>query len=264
MLRPGKELQEPLLPRSIKHDSLGTDDDDKVASKKKWQLKSHIVGIAVAVLNCRLFILYVDDRDSKYLIPGEWLVIVLLVLTLFQTNPKVSRTNTSMTIRQGYLVFLGLSLFLPLPLSYIWMACAIPVQGLLLGIELTWLLKEDEQVNSKLIDEDEVMGSPLNSSKTHWGVQCSDCGKLNFLGVRYKAKETLNYDLCETCMKHLAANDAGMYSSFEGMHQPEPLTEEMLAELRAEESRLRKQKLDKKTSLNQEITLLAGNNLNVV
>lgn len=263
MLRPGKELQEPLLPRDA-NPSDGAEADDKHSAKKKYRLTILLQRAAVAALNGRLFYQYVSDRDAVYFVPGEWLVLVLLVITLFQTNPNVSRSNTSKAIHQGYLLFLGLSLFLPLTWTYVWMACAIPVQGSLLGVELASLLKEDEEVNAKIVDDDAVFGSPLDSSKTHFGIQCSECGALHFVGTRYKSKHIPHYDLCGACWETLAASDAEMYSSFEVMRQPEPVSPEMLVELREEENRIRKQKRQQKENMKKEITLLAGKNLNIV
>ena len=263
MLRPGKELQEPLLPK-YSHLSDSAEEEDKHSLKKNNRLTILLQRAAIAVLNGRLFFQYFCDRDAFYFVPGEWLVLVLLVITVFQTNPNVSRSNTSKVIHQGYLLFLGLSLFLPLTWTYVWMVCAIPVQGSLLGIEVTFLLKEDEEVNAKIVDEDEVFGSPLDSSKTHFGIQCSECGVLHFVGVRYKAKHIPHYDLCGACWETLATNDAEMYAAFEVMRQPAPMSTEMIVELRAEENRIRKQKRQQKEILKKEITLLSGKDLNIV
>ena len=48
------------------------------------------------------------------------------------------------------------------------------------------------------------------------------------------------------------------------MRQPEPVSPEMLVELREEENRIRKQKRQQKENMKKEITLLAGKNLNIV
>ena len=265
MLRPGKDLQEPLSPKAAENEDV---ENGKFFPKKNVGLIDHLAGFAIWVLNGNLFMQYwyAFDRDSKYLIPAELLVLVLMVMTIFQTHLR--RSNTTKAIRQGYLVFLGLSLFLPLTLSYIWMAIAITAQGMLLGMDLLSLLKEDEKVNAELVDEDAVLGSPLDSSTTHWGIQCSNCNKLHLVGVRYKAIDTLtnmDIDLCEACFgKWTASGAIKQYTSIEKMHQPEPLTPEMFTKLREEEARLRKQKMQRKANLERENTLLAGKDLNVV
>ena len=46
----------------------------------------------------------------------------------------------------------------------------------------------------------------LSNKKIHLNIQCSNCFKYNFTGVRYKCINCFNFNICEICEKKIDGN----------------------------------------------------------